>query len=161
MKTAIACSLLCLVAVSAFAQPLTPPVRVCVWTAKPDLVGPDQQGRENSVTDLLKVLSGSRYKRMLATAATKEASDIQVEVTTRGAINTRGRYQPIDPLGKKSHSADDELTLFATLRFGDYRVDLTCSAGANNMFWRRTAQVCADKILDWTQARVGQVRPTK
>jgi hypothetical protein len=161
MRTAIACSLLCLVAASAIAQSLTPPVRVYVWTAKPDLIGPGQQGREASVTDLLKVLSGSRYRRTLATAATKDASDIQVEVTTRGAINTRGRYQPIDPLGKKSHSADDALTLFATLRFGDYRLDLACSAGADNMFWRRTAQVCADKILEWTQSRIGQVRPTK
>lgn len=161
MKTAIACSLFCLVAAAAAAQTLTPPVRVYVWTAKPDVVGPDQKGREDSVTDLLKALSGSRYRRILFTAASKEASDIQVEVTMRGAINTRGRYQPIDPQGKKSHSPDNALTLFATLRFGDYRVDLACSAGADNMFWRRTAQVCADKILEWTQARVGEARPTK
>ena len=161
MKTAIACSLLCLVAASAFAQSVRPPIQVYVWTAGPDLAGPDQKGREDSVNDLIKVLDGNRYRRTLAIAAERESSEIQVEVIMRGSINTRGKYQPIDSLGTKSRSASNALTLFATLRSRDYRLDLSCSAGADNMLWRRTAQVCADKILEWTQANLGQVRPKK
>jgi hypothetical protein len=45
MKTDLACSLLCLVAAASFAQSVTPPMRVYVWTARPDTIGPDQQGR--------------------------------------------------------------------------------------------------------------------
>lgn len=160
-KTAIACSLLCLVAAPSFAQPVRPPVQVYVWTAGPAVAGPDQKGREDAVNDLTKVLDGNRYRRTLAIAATKEASEIQVEVVMRGAVNTRGKYQPVDSLGKKSHSASNALTLFATLRSRDYRLDLSCSAGEDNMMWRRTAQVCADKILEWTQANLGKVRPKK
>ncbi len=134
---------------------------VYVWTARPDVVGPDQKGREDSVNDLLRVLDGNRYRRALALVATREASEIQVEVVARGAINTRGLYQPIDSLGTKSHSPRNALTLFATLRVRDYRLDLSCSAGTDNAFWRRTAQACADKILEWTEAHVEQVRPAK
>jgi hypothetical protein len=161
MKTAIACSLLCLVAASSFAQPVRPPIRIYVWTARPDVAGPDQQGRDDAVNDLIKVLDGNRYLRTFEVAATREASEIQVEVIKRGAVNTRGKYQPIESLGKKSRSASDALTLFVTLRLRDYRLDLSCSAGEDNMLWRRTAQVCADKILDWTRTNLAQIRPKK
>ena len=161
MKTAIACSLLCLVAASSFAQSVRPPIQVYVWTARPDITGPDQRGREDSVNDLIKELDGNRYIRTLAIAATREASEIQVEVVMRGAVNTRGRFQPLDSLDKKSHAAGNALTLFVTLRLRDYRLDLSCSAGEDNMLWRRTAQVCADKILEWTQTNLARVRPTK
>ncbi len=161
MKTLITCVLLCLVAVPALAQSVTPRVRIYVWTPRPDTVGPDQKGREDSVTDLIASLSTSRFRRAFATVSTREASEIQVEVTARQSVNTSGRYQPIDPTGQKSLATGNMLTLFATLRFGDYRLDLSCSAGADNIFWRRTAQDCSDKILKWTEANLGKLRPAK
>jgi hypothetical protein len=140
---------------------VTPRVRVYVWTARPDAGGVDQKGREDSVTDLLASLSTSRYRRTFATVSTREESEIQVEVTARQSVNTSGRYQPVDPLGKKSLAPGTELTLFATLRFGDTRLDLSCGAGADNVLWRRTAQACSEKLLKWTLANLDRIRPPK
>jgi hypothetical protein len=154
MKQLLAACLFSLASVAVSAQTIKPPVRVYVWTARPAaIVGLDQKGRDDSVADIVRLLQPSKALQ----ASTEEASEIQVEVVKRERVPTgailRYFYGPVP---------ETRPTLYVTLRFRDYRVDLTCADTPPMAYaWKEAAEACVKQFTTWTRLNISQIRPDK
>lgn len=148
MRSALLALLIGLVAGPVSGQTISPPIRVYVWTATPEIVGLDQQGREDSVADLQKVL-----KKELTPVASKAESEIQVEVLKRDLEETGAMQRVRGGLVPVSVNA-----LHVAITFGEYRTELTC---ANYMdgSWRGAAKLCAYHLGVWARRNLKQIRP--
>ncbi len=153
MRTAIGiCVLLTgMSAVPAFARG-TPPVRVYVWTARPEIVGLDQKDREDSVADIKNAMT-----KGLESVGEHGFPEIAIEVVRRDLVPTGAMEpNPFHAFGRVTVDPVVQKTLFVTLRFRDYHLDLACSAGAENAMWRRTAENCVSQIRKFAVANLGR-----
>ncbi len=130
------------------------PIRLYLWTAHPPIIDLDQQDRE----DAIKNISARLDKKVVIVVASREESEIQVEVTRRG-LEPTGGMEPRPGFFSARAEPTRKPTIFATLYFREYETKLLCADTAEIATWRNAGGECANQIKKWIRANVSQIRP--
>ena len=158
MRTALPVVFFAFASVAVLAQQPKPPVRVYIWTGKPEVADQAQKLREDSVRDLIAKLDA---KWLIVSS--QDTSEIQVEISKHEW--TSAKSYVVAPRG--SPQTTPVLSIYATLRYNDSPTELVCSccelsptqSTNRTPTWKDAAAVCAKKTKAWVKENLKQLRP--